>query len=123
MPLAVKKAAGTRTPTVLEAETIAAAAGGDMAEIGRDFLQRASHHRRDPSLRFTDKFPGNFQYLGFIARALPARRIICLRRPPMDTVLGNFRNLFAVGSRYSDSSSALPDIAPRRSGVRGKRWE
>lgn len=111
MPLAVKKAAGTRTPTVLDAETIAAAAGGDMAEIGRDFLQRASHHRRDPSLRFTDKFPGNFQYLGFIARALPASRIICLRRHPMDTVLGNFRNLFAVGSRYYDYSYDLLDIA------------
>lgn len=111
MPLAVKKAAGTRTRTVLDPETVAAAAGADMAEIGRDFLQRASHHRRDPSLRFTDKFPGNFQYLGFIARALPAARIVCLRRHPMDTVLSNFRNLFAVSSRYYDYSYDLLDIA------------
>lgn len=111
MPLAVKKAAGTRTPTVLDPDTIAAAAGSDMAEIGRDFLQRATHHRRNPSLRFTDKFPGNFQYLGFIARALPASRIICLRRHPMDTVLSNFRNLFAVTSRYYDYSYDLLDIA------------
>jgi tetratricopeptide (TPR) repeat protein len=111
MPLAVKKAAGTRTPTVLDPETIAAAAGASMAEIGRDFMQRASHHRRDPSLRFTDKFPGNFQYLGFIARALPASRIVCLRRHPMDTVLSNFRHLFAVSSRYYDYSYDLLDIA------------
>ena len=69
MPLAVKKAAGTRTRTVLDPETIAAAAQTDMAAIGRDFLERASHHRRDPALRFTDKFPGNFLYAGFIARA------------------------------------------------------
>lgn len=111
MPLAVKKAAGTRTATVLDAETIAAAAGSDMAQIGHDFLQRASHHRRHPGLRFTDKFPGNFQYLGFIARALPAARIVCLRRHPMDTVLSNFRNLFAVSSRYYDYSYDLLDIA------------
>lgn len=111
MPLAVKKAAGTRTATVMDPETIAAAAGGDMAEIGRDFLQRASHHRRDPALRFTDKFPGNFQYLGFIARALPAAKIVCLRRHPMDTVLSNFRNLFAVSSRYYDYSYNLLDVA------------
>jgi len=111
IPLAVKKASGTRTATVLDAETIAAAAGSDMAQIGHDFLQRASHHRRDPGLRFTDKFPGNFQYLGFIARALPAARIVCLRRHPMDTVLSNFRNLFAVSSRYYDYSYDLLDIA------------
>ncbi|WP_022683859.1 tetratricopeptide repeat-containing sulfotransferase family protein [Sphingobium bisphenolivorans] len=111
MALAVKRAAATRTPTVLDAETVHAAARTDMAEIGRNFLQRASHHRRDPSLRFTDKFPGNFQYLGFIARALPHARIVCLRRHPMDTVLSNFRNLFAVSSRYYDYSYDLLDIA------------
>ena len=111
MPLAVKKAAGTRTPTVMDAETIAAAAGSDMGAIGQDYLQRASHHRRDPGRRFIDKFPGNFHYAGFIAQALPAARIVCLRRHPMDTVLSNFRNLFAVSSRYYDYSYDLLDIA------------
>ena len=111
MPIAVKKAAGTRSPTVMDPETIAVAAGCDMAEIGHDYLQRASHHRRHPDLRFTDKFPGNFHYAGFIAQALPAARIVCLRRNPMDTVLGNFRNLFAVSSRYYDYSYDLLDIA------------
>lgn len=111
MPVAVKLAAGTRTPTVLDPETIAAAAGADMGRIGRDYLERAEHHRRNPSLRFIDKFPGNFQYAGFIARALPQARIVCLRRNPMDTVLSNFRNLFAVSSRYYDYSYDLLDIA------------
>ncbi|EZP72022.1 Sulfotransferase [Sphingomonas paucimobilis] len=111
MPLAVKKAAGTRTPTVMDAETIATAARADMGGIGRDFLRRAAHHRRDPALRLIDKFPGNFFYAGFIACALPAARIICLRRHPMDTVLSNFRNLFAVSSRYYDYSYDLLDIA------------
>ncbi|BAI98507.1 sulfotransferase [Sphingobium sp. TA15] len=111
MPLAVKKAAGTRTPTVMDAETIASAARADMAAIGRDYLERASHHRRDANLRFIDKFPGNFFYAGFIARALPSARIICLRRDPMDTVLSNFRNLFAVGSPYYDYSYDLLDTA------------
>lgn len=111
MPLAVKKAAGTRTPTVMDPETIAVAASSDMGAIGRDYRQRASHHRRDPGLRFIDKFPGNFHYAGFIAQALPAARIVCLRRHPMDTVLSNFRNLFAVSSRYYDYSYDLLDIA------------
>ncbi len=111
LPLAVKKAAGTRTPTAMDPETIAAAARGDMGAVGRDYLQRASHHRRDPQLRFTDKFPGNFHYAAFIAQALPNARIVCVRRHPMDTVLSNFRNLFAVSSRYYDYSYDLLDIA------------
>ncbi|MCW4462940.1 sulfotransferase [Sphingomonas sp. BT-65] len=111
MPIAVKKAAGTPGPAVMDPETIAAAVGRDLGDIGREYLQRASHHRRDPGRRFTDKFPGNFQYAGFIARALPSARIVCLRRHPMDTVLSNFRNLFAVGSRYYDYSYDLLDIA------------
>lgn len=111
MPLAVKIAAGTRSRNVLDPETIRAAARADMAAIGQDYMVRAQHHRRDPALRFTDKFPGNFQYAGFIARALPSARIVCLRRHPMDTVLANFRNLFAVSSRYYDYSYDLLDIA------------
>lgn len=111
MPLAVKKAAGTCTPTVMDPATIAAAAQADMGEIGCDYLSRAAHHRHARGLRFVDKFPGNFLYAGFIARALPHARIVCLRRNPMDTVLSNFRNLFAISSRYYDYSYDLLDIA------------
>ena len=112
MPLAVKMASGTRTRTVLDVETVEAAANTDLGKIGHDYLARAQTHAgARESGRFTDKFPGNFQYAGFIARALPAARIVCLRRHPLDTVLANFRNLFAVGSRYYDYSYDLMDIA------------
>ena len=53
----------------------------------------------------------SFFYAGFIAQALPAARIVCLRRNPMDTVLSNFRNLFDVSSSYYDYSYDLLDIA------------
>jgi tetratricopeptide (TPR) repeat protein len=111
MPLAVKAASRTRSRTVLDPETIMAVAGCDAGAIGRDYLARAAHHRRAPARRFVDKFPGNFLYAGIIARALPNAAIICLRRNPMDTVLANFRNLFATGSRYYDYSYDLLDIA------------
>ncbi len=111
LPLAVKAAAGTRSRTVLDPETIAAVAHAHLAAIGHDYLARAAHHRRDPKLRLVDKFPGNILYAGIAARALPNAAIVCLRRSPMDTVLANFRNLFAVGSRYYDYSYDLLDIA------------
>ncbi len=111
LPLAFKAAAQTRSRNVLDPETIMAAAGYDAGAIGRNYLARAAHHRRNPALRFVDKFPGNFFYAGIAARALPNASIVCLRRNPMDTVLANFRNLFAIGSRYYDYSYDLLDIA------------
>lgn len=111
LPLAFKAAAQTRSRNVLDPETIMAAAGHDAGAIGRNYLARAAHHRRTPALRFVDKFPGNFFYAGIAARALPNAAIVCLRRNPMDTVLANFRNLFAIGSRYYDYSYDLLDIA------------
>lgn len=111
LPLAVKVASQTRSRTVLDPETILAAGGCDAGAIGRDYLARAAHHQRTPARRFVDKFPGNFFYAGIAARALPNASIVCLRRNPMDTVLANFRNLFAIGSRYYDYSYDLLDIA------------
>ncbi len=113
MPLAVKRVAGTQSRTVLDAETVeAAAARADLGAMGHDYLARArSHAGAREAGRFTDKFPGNFQYAAFIARALPQARIVCLRRHPLDTVLANFRNLFAISSRYYDYSYDLMDIA------------
>src|SRR3546814_10526524 len=59
--------------------------------------------------RFVDKLPHNFLYAGFIARALPRAKIVCLRRDPMDTCLSNFRQLFALDSPYYDYSFDLLD--------------
>ncbi|MEG3165283.1 sulfotransferase [Sphingomonas sp. PB2P19] len=111
MPLAVKAAGGTRSRTVLDPETLRAASRADPGAIGRDYLARAAAHMPGARPRFVDKFPGNFVYVGMIARALPNARIVCLRRNPMDTILANFRNLFAIGSRYYDYSYDLLDIA------------
>lgn len=111
LPLAVKAASGTRSRTVLDPQTLHAAASADLGAIGRDYCARAAHHRRMPDRRFVDKFPGNFHYAGIAARALPNAAIVCLRRNPMDTVLANFRNLFAINSRYYDYSYDLLDIA------------
>jgi len=97
--LALKQASGTRTPRVLDAETIAAARGLDLASVGARYLQStrpATGHRA----HFVDKLPHNFLYLGFIARALPRARIVCLRRGALDTCLSNFRQLFAIGQSY-----------------------
>ncbi|GBQ63800.1 tetratricopeptide repeat-containing sulfotransferase family protein [Komagataeibacter swingsii] len=110
-PIAVKIASRVRTRMVLDPETVAHTAGRDLGAIGQAYLERAHPHVPKDSPRFSDKFPGNFIYAGLIARALPRARLICLRRHPMDTVLSNFKNLFATTSRYYDYSYCIEDIA------------
>jgi len=53
------------------------------------------------ALRFVDKLPQNFLFLGLIHLALPNARIIHLRRDPVDTCLSCFRVLFEFGQPYS----------------------
>lgn len=111
MPLAIKRATTTGTRHVLDIPTIQAARSLDPHSIGLDYLARARQHNGGTNPVFVDKFPLNFLYIGFIARALPHASIICLRRNPMDTVWSNYKNLFATGSPYYGWSYDLLDTA------------
>ncbi|KMS56134.1 sulfotransferase [Novosphingobium barchaimii LL02] len=111
MPLAVKQLAGTPSRSVIDPATIAASADVDPAMIGEAYLARAAHYQRCHKVRFTDKLPANFLYIGHIARALPDARIVCLRRNPVDTIWSNYKNLFASQSAYYSYSYDLMDTA------------
>ncbi len=81
----------------------------DFAAIGRGYRQRSAW--RAQGRRFlVDKLPGNFWYAGFIRKALPEARIICLLRDPLDTCLSNLKELFA-GSVYPYSYEPLEAAA------------
>lgn len=111
MPLAIKHGAATASRHVLDVETIRAAAALSPQRIGQDYLSRARQHAGAQGDRFIDKFPLNFIYIGYIARALPHASIVCLRRHPMDTVWSNYKHLFATGSVYYGWSYDLLDTA------------
>ncbi len=111
MPLAVKQLSRSRTRTVIDPDTIAAASGLSAEQVGRLYLARAQQHDGAGAPRFVDKLPANFLYVGFIKRALPAASIVCLRRDPMDSVWSNYKNLFASNSVYYLYSNDLLDTA------------
>jgi len=111
MPLAVKQLAGTPSRGVIDPATVAASGDIDPGAIGDAYLARAAHHRPKGKIRFTDKLPANFLYIGHIVRALPNARIVCLRRNPMDTIWSNYKNLFASQSAYYAYSYDLMDTA------------
>jgi tetratricopeptide (TPR) repeat protein len=106
--LAVKRASGSTTPFMLDPDTILRSRQLDWAAIGDNYVA-ATKLRTGSKPRFVDKLPQNFLYAGYIANALPMARMVCVRRNPMDTCLGNFRQLFALGSPYYDYSLDILD--------------
>lgn len=69
--------------------------------IGDSYMNAARMHRKSDSRCFIDKMPDNFQFAGLIAMAMPGAKIIDVRRNPMDTCIGNFRQWFGRGKEYS----------------------
>lgn len=97
--VALKRLSGSRTQALLDPDTVQRALGIDPLELGRAYIA-STRPGTDGTPHFVDKLPHNFLYAGFIARALPNARIVCLRRDPVDTCLSNFRQLFAAGNPY-----------------------
>jgi tetratricopeptide (TPR) repeat protein len=106
--LVLKRASGTRTNRILDVETIEAVRNADYAAIGRTYVEQ-TRPRTGHTARFVDKLPTNFLYAGFIHRALPEARIVCLMRNPLDTCLSNFRQLFSTRTPYYSYASDLLD--------------
>lgn len=106
--VALKRASGSRTRPMLDVETMRLAANADWAALGRSYIE-STRPGTGTTPRFVDKLPHNFLYAGYIANALPGAKIVCLRRNAMDTCLSNFRQLFALSSRYYDYSFDLLD--------------
>ena len=107
-PVAFKQLSGSGTRPQLDPETIDCVPNIDWRRLGEAYLagtRPVTGHKP----HFIDKLPHNFLYAGFIAQALPQAKIICLRRDPMDTCLGNFRQLFALKSSNYDYSFDLLD--------------
>ena len=110
LPVCVKQSTGSRSPRVLDAETLARSVTVDGAAVARCYLERARAVVGGMT-RFVDKMPLNFFYVGLIHRVLPGARIVCLRRNPMDACLSNYRQLFALDFPYYHYNYALEDVA------------
>jgi len=106
--VALKRASASQTQRMLDIDTIKRSSRLDWRALGEEYLSSTRPQTgRHP--RFIDKLPHNFLYAGFIAKALPNAKLICLRRDPMDSCLSNFRQLFALSTPYYDYSFDLLD--------------
>ena len=124
MPLAIKRLSQSPSRLILDAQTIAGAAKLRPRDVATAYLAQAQAQAGAPAdlaagLRLLDKFPLNFLYVGYIARAFPQARIVCLRRHPLDTVWSNYKHLFALNSPYYGYSYDLLDTAQYFAGFAG----
>ncbi|WP_370339780.1 sulfotransferase [Parvularcula marina] len=108
--LCVKRMTGTPSPYVLDPETLAAAEDIDADALGAAYMQSVQSTQKIGG-RFIDKMPLNIFFAPLILRALPNARVICLRRHPADTVLSNYRQLFATGFSYYNYAYDLTHTA------------
>lgn len=106
--VAWKRALGGPNFRMFNADDLRKVGSVDWAELGRRYVD-STRPVTGHTPHFTDKLPHNFLYLGFILKALPNARVVCVRRHPMDTCLSNFRQLFAPESPYFDYSYDLLD--------------
>lgn len=106
--MALKRASGSRSARLLDAETITGLSQWNPAAIGEAYVA-STRPDSGQTPHFIDKMPLNFLYAGFIAQALPNARIVCLRRHPLDVCLANFRQLFALNFSYYNYSYDLLD--------------
>jgi hypothetical protein len=79
----------------------AALTGEDLSRLGGRYLSRMNAKVPKQALRFTDKMPANFRFLGLIHLTLPKARIIHVRRDPRDTCFSCYSKLFSGALEFT----------------------
>lgn len=108
--LLLKTMSNSTTNRVIDAETVQAAKGIDFVELGKRYIA-STRTVTGNTAKFVDKMPLNVLYAGFILQALPKAKIVCLDRNPLDTIVSNFRQLFAVNYSYYNYAYDLTTTA------------
>ncbi len=91
-------------------QLIEACARIDFNELGRGYRTRTAWRWQEGTRYLIDKLPNNIFNAGFIYKALPEAKIVCVRRNPMDSCFSTFRHLFsgnAYGFSYDQQEMAV----------------
>ncbi|MYF70746.1 MAG: hypothetical protein F4053_01975 [Proteobacteria bacterium] len=101
----IRRASGIQSSESMSAAIVEAAAEKPTKAIADGYME-AVRYKFGVKPWFIEKFPENFLYLGFIAKAFPRARIVCLKRHPMDACFAMFKQSFF---RYAYT---LADLGP-----------
>ena len=84
------------------------ATAGDWQRLGREYLDRTARWRQTKP-RFTDKSLVTWYLVGAALAMLPAARIVIVRRDPVETCLGCFRQCFSEASGFACDLDEMAD--------------
>jgi tetratricopeptide (TPR) repeat protein len=82
-------------------EAVRALRGRDFRAFGQQYIEETRIYRTLGRPRFTDKLPNNFSHIGFAHLILPNATVINARRHPLDSILGNYKQLFGTGQNFT----------------------
>ncbi|MGB6486496.1 MAG: sulfotransferase [Steroidobacteraceae bacterium] len=81
---------------------------GDWQRLGREYLDRTARWRQARP-RFTDKSLVTWYLVGAALAMLPAARVVVVRRDPVETCLGCFRQCFSEASGFACDLDEMAD--------------
>lgn len=81
----------------------------DWRSYGLQYIEETRRQRITGKPFFTDKLPNNFPQIGFLHLILPNAKVINARRHPLDSCLGNFKQLFGKGQNFTYDMDELTD--------------
>jgi Sulfotransferase family len=84
------------------------ATAGDWQRLGREYLDRTARWRQTRP-RFTDKSLVTWYLVGAALAMLPAARVVVVRRDPVETCLGCFRQCFSEASGFACDLDEMAD--------------
>ncbi len=73
----------------------------DWRLLGRRYMEETRRYRESDRPYFTDKLPNNFPLVGLLHLILPRARVINTLRHPLDTLLGNYKQLYGKGQNFT----------------------
>jgi tetratricopeptide (TPR) repeat protein len=76
----------------------------------RDRVQGIYEATAGEHQHLTDKLPGNYRHLGFIAVMLPNARFVHVHRDPIDVCVSNFTVMYAAGHPYANDLASLVTV-------------
>lgn len=111
MQMVIRRVSNIDSDEKMTPGMVEAAAKLDISVIRDGYLDLVDYKLGDEPM-FADKLPFNVFYLGFIAKAWPAARIVVVNRNPMDSCFAMYKHVFTWAYKFSYTLEGLGRFYP-----------
>ncbi|MDO3381679.1 tetratricopeptide repeat-containing sulfotransferase family protein [Gilvimarinus algae] len=106
----LRKALGETTTDFITGSCLQALDVSASGEVSRLYQRNTSYINADSAI-LLDKLPLNILLADQILKCLESSVVVCLERHPLDTIIGNYRQLFSFSDALYNYSLSLEDTA------------